>query len=153
MNLVRCQKCGTVVLTNNTLEERLITEREELEKEIEKKGPRAHRQTLIQRIHEINRLLKQMRHQARKEQIDVYEVFSSLLVDELAKCGYKNPWFQELKSKAEETRQKELSQANRQLKTLYGDAGKILDNNEWRNSSGNYDPTAKRAIDKANKKA
>ncbi len=157
LNLVRCQKCGTIVLTAGTLEERLLAEREELQSEIRSlansnsRKLKAEKQLKIQRAGEINRLLRQMRHQIHEEQSILEEFFSKYLIKELERFGYTKEDFNKFNELAKQDVERTIQTAKQELKRIYGEADKILGSNEWRNASGYYDPTPKKAIDNLKK--
>lgn len=161
MNLVRCVKCNTPVLSTDSMQERLMEERNELVKKkdatqtkinklkrsganesIYKKMKLENHQLGI-KIGEINSYLKILKHQERG--VDRERIMVEILMDELKKHGYKKEFFVQASEKANEL----LSDRQKQYKNTKNDIYNKIKHNDWHNSKGQYDPTAKLAIDKA----
>ncbi len=164
MNLVRCQKCGTVVLTQETLQERLTDEKEALLAEIEKlanrllrcplnlvKKLKAEKHAKTLRVGQINALIKQLNHQIREERREFHEILGERAIRELKALGYSGDQLRELNRQAEAEHEQRTSQAAREIERIYGQAEHFVEHSEWRNAYGNYDPTAKKALDRAGK--
>ena len=162
MNLIRCRKCGAAVVTETTIEESLMAEKQEIINRYEQAqrerlasySPKHRKQlgtemgAIQYRIGEINKQLKQFKHLSHKESRDrVNEVFIELLMGELYALGVTKQKVKELGGLARTKYEMETKQARYERERLYADAGRESKHNEWHGVSGQYDPTAKTAID------
>ena len=162
MNVIRCRKCGASVFTDTTMEERFFAEKEELHKKFEtfaqeklfartpkhKKQLGAEMDAVNKRLAEVNIFLKQFKHLARmEERATENEFMTKVLRDELYSLGVSQQRIRELGELSREKREAETRQIRAERERLYADAGRASRHNEWHGVSGQYDPTAKTAID------
>ncbi|BCD15145.1 MULTISPECIES: hypothetical protein [Bacillales] len=163
MNLVRCVKCNTPVLSTDSMQERLMEEKNELVKKkdniqakINKLKQRGAHESTYKRmkmdnhllgikIGEVNSYLKLLKHQERET--DVNKIMIDILMDELKKHGYKKEFFVQANKTANEIK----NERQKQYKNTKNDIYNKVKHNDWHNSKGQYDPTAKMAIDKTMK--
>ena len=144
------------------MEERFFAEKEELHKAFEKlakeklfsRTPKHKKQlgaemdAINKRLSEVNLWLKQFRHIVRMEECATEnEFFTKVMIEELYSLGVSKERLCELGELSRKQCEAETRRIREQRERLYADAGRESKHNEWHGANGQYDPTAKTAID------
>lgn len=100
----------------------------------------------------INDLLKKLQRELQREKSTYHDILINFLIEEITKFGYTQEKIRQIKKLAIITNKINKKKARKEIHKIHIKADIILSKNDWYNSSGCYDPTAKIAIDSITKK-
>jgi len=168
LDINRCSGCGGYISRNEILIKQLTDEKNLLHIEIAKLTKsiilydvksnepdvvllRTLRTKRNEKVTYITNLTKNLQHQMKCEKSTNSDIFINYLINELTKSGYSQEHINHLRKMAHTDHANKLKKAKKEIHRIYNKADVILSHNEWRNSSGCFDPTAKLAIDSVSK--
>jgi len=165
MEMPQCPKCGGVVSKHEILLKQLIDEKNVLVNELKKlvesislytnnnNAPevifiKTLRNKKNEQITYIDNLIKNLHYQMKCEKFTYHELFINHLISELMTLGYSREHINHFKQMSLTEHGLRMKKVRKELQRIYKKSDNILCPNEWKNSSGYCDPTAKIAIDK-----